>query len=242
MSSKPTSPPAAPDISITGDQIQLYPSGYTQSSSPNSHHDTHDRNLVEHMARFRESPLDFLRELSLHVQGSGWRSYDRIVGQPVFYSGFSDRMKASVLASPMLQTKIAELVSKRLAVEEKEGFVRSQGSDNDTRKARRRTDLEESLREVADRMTDEMICKMESKRFIRGAYYLVTALLTRAYHQGRLLFNIPGTPAKICCKAFTSQVKRSFVYARLLKRPPRKANRSFSFHAIGPTSTISHCS
>ena len=29
-----------------------------------------------------------------------------------------------------------------------------------------------------------MICKFESKTFIRGAYYLVTQLLLRAYHQG----------------------------------------------------------
>jgi len=29
-----------------------------------------------------------------------------------------------------------------------------------------------------------MICKMESKRFIRGASYMCTQLLTRAYHQG----------------------------------------------------------
>lgn len=29
-----------------------------------------------------------------------------------------------------------------------------------------------------------MICKMESRYFIRGAYYLATQLLTRAYHQG----------------------------------------------------------
>lgn len=29
-----------------------------------------------------------------------------------------------------------------------------------------------------------MICKMDSKYFIRGAYYFATQLLTRAYHQG----------------------------------------------------------
>ncbi|KAF1814155.1 acyltransferase [Eremomyces bilateralis CBS 781.70] len=33
-------------------------------------------------------------------------------------------------------------------------------------------------------MTEDMIAKMEGKRFIRGAYYMVTQLLTRAYHQG----------------------------------------------------------
>ena len=64
------SPAAAPDISIVGDQLQLYPSGYTESATPSKQHDTNDRNLVEHMARFRESPLEFLNEISLHVQES----------------------------------------------------------------------------------------------------------------------------------------------------------------------------
>jgi hypothetical protein len=52
------------------------------------------------------------------------------------------------------------------------------------RRVRRRVQIEESLMEVADTLTENMICKMESKSFIRGAYYMTTQLLTRAYHQG----------------------------------------------------------
>lgn len=37
---------------------------------------------------------------------------------------------------------------------------------------------------MAEKLTDNMICKFESKPFIRGAYYLVTQLTLRAYHQG----------------------------------------------------------
>jgi glycerol-3-phosphate O-acyltransferase len=48
----------------------------------------------------------------------------------------------------------------------------------------RRGELEGQLSSVAEEWTDGMICKMDSKYFIRGAYYFATQLLTRAYHQG----------------------------------------------------------
>ena len=94
-------------------------------------------------------------------------------------------MKAAVLQTPMLQAKIAELSDRRLAVEEQEGSLDCDELSNDGRRAKRRGNIEASLWDVSERMTDEMICKMESKPFIRGAYYLVTALTTRAYHQGK---------------------------------------------------------
>lgn len=174
---------SAPDISITSDSLGLFPAGYTsspQASKPNSQHETHDRNLVAHMARFRESPLNFLRELNLHVQGSGWRSYDDIIGQPVFYPGFSENMKQSVLASPMLRARMADLARRRVEVETRMGTLPEKGEKREERMRR----VQASLVELADKMTEDMICKMESKPFIRGAYYLVTQLLTRAYHQG----------------------------------------------------------
>lgn len=188
MTAPRKNPLAAPDISIVGDRVTIHPSGYTASSVPN---DTHDRNLVEHMARFRESPLDFLREISLHVSGSGWRSYDDVIGQPIFYNGFTEDMIAAVMASPMLQAKIGELARKRIQVEEQEGLFGDEegsltggGGQLHELKETRRKEIEGQLQEVAEKLTDDMVCKMESKRFIRGAYYLATALLTRAYHQG----------------------------------------------------------
>ena len=110
-----------------------------------------------------------------------------MIGQPIFYSGFSENMKTAVLSAPLLQTRIAQLADRRLAVEERDGLLGATTSDPDllaTRRARRRAELVTWLHEVADKLTDNMICKFESKTFIRGAYYLVTQLLTRAYHQG----------------------------------------------------------
>ena len=175
-------PPSAPDLDILGDQVTLHPGGYV--AAPTRPGEDGERNLVEHMARFRESPLDFLREVSLHVSGQGWRAYDDVLGQPIFYSGFSDNMKSMVMQTPLLRRKIAELAARRVQVEEGEGLLavsKERGADT---RSKRGAEIEESLREVALEMTDAMICKMESKRFIRGAYYLCTQLLTRTYHQG----------------------------------------------------------
>ncbi|KAL8877679.1 MAG: hypothetical protein Q9198_004347, partial [Flavoplaca austrocitrina] len=172
--------PSAPDIDILGDRVTIHPGGYVEPVVPE---DAPERNLVEHMARFRESPLDFLREISLYVSGTGWRAYEDVIGQPIYYAGFSDNMKSMIMRTPMLQHRIMDLTNKRLDVEEKAGLF-SQAQDQDKAKSVRRAEIVSSLRDVALRLTDGMICKMESNRFIRFAYYSATQLLTRAYHQG----------------------------------------------------------
>ncbi|CAN9223441.1 unnamed protein product [Alternaria alternata] len=176
-----SSPEQAPDLSITADDnVYLHAAGYNESP---------DRGLIHSFARFRSSPLDFIREVSLHFSGTGWRSFDDHIGQPEFYSGFSEDMKARVLSNPMLVAKVRELADKRVDVEAKEGLLGEQAQnggsvgEKDT-KAKRRMQIEESLMQVSEGWTDSMICKMESKGFIRGAYYFATQLLTRAYHQG----------------------------------------------------------
>jgi hypothetical protein len=94
----------------------------------------------------------------------------------------------------MLVRKVRELAAKRVEVEDNMGlFGSGSGVGDKDKKTRRRVQIEESLMEVAHTMTDNMICKMESKSFIRGAYYLATQLLTRAYHQGMLNIKIRGT-------------------------------------------------
>ncbi|CAO1601433.1 hypothetical protein XANCAGTX0491_005095 [Xanthoria calcicola] len=173
-------PTSAPDLEILGDQVTLHPGGYVQPTVPE---DGPERNLVEHMARFRESPLDFLREISLYISGTGWRAYEDVIGQPIYYPGFSDNMKAMIMRTPMLQQRILDLANKRLDVEKKAGLF-SHAYDQGKAKAIRRDEIVSSLREVALGLTDGMICKMESNRFIRFAYYSATQLLTRAYHQG----------------------------------------------------------
>jgi len=139
------------------------------------------------MARFRQNPFEFLREISLFVSGTGWRAYDKVIGgTPIFYSGYTENMKAAVMASPMLNEKILDMAEKRLQVEEKEGTLDKSSRDFARHKAKRKNEIVVGLQEVVEVMTDQMICKMESKRFIRGAYYLCTQLLTRAYHQGMI--------------------------------------------------------
>ncbi|KAK2614739.1 hypothetical protein N8I77_001544 [Diaporthe amygdali] len=190
---------SAPDLQILGDQITLQPSGYVEPPVPHPSHAVHDATvdddaeaekeeaLMKHTAHFRSEPLQFLREVSLYVSGTGWRAYDDVIGQPIFYSGFSENMKNAILSAPLLNARISKLAERRLAVEESKGLLGDRTKDSreyDIRKAQRRSFLESGLREVADKWTDQMICKFESKTFIRGAYYLVTQLLTRAYHQG----------------------------------------------------------
>ncbi|RAK79958.1 lysophospholipid acyltransferase family protein [Aspergillus fijiensis CBS 313.89] len=182
-----TNPPvgeSAPDLEIVGNKLTIHPSGVTGGPEPQDDQIT-ERNLVRHMARFRENPFDFLREVSLYMSGTGWRAYDQVIGQPIFYPGFSERMKSRILASPLLQGKVKELAELRLAVEVQEGLLDVvPGPSRDAKKVHRRNEIETHLKEVVDSMLENMICKMESRRFIRGAYYVATQLLTRAYHQG----------------------------------------------------------
>ena len=172
---------AAPDLEILGDQVTINPSGYVEP--PSTGREGQERNLVEHMARFRESPFDFLREVGLHVSGSGWRAYDDVIGQPIFYQGFTDNMKAAVMQTPMLRQRVEELAARRVETAAEEGLLGNDDSRN-RRKAHRKKEIVENLQEVAEKLTDAMICKLEYKSVIRGAYYLCTQLLTRAYHQG----------------------------------------------------------
>lgn len=131
-----------------------------------------------------DSLPSFLREVSLYVSGTGWRAYDDVIGQPIFYSGFSEHIKTEIMSATLLQTKIAQLADMRVAVEEEQGLLSKHDSQFAARKAERRATIVQSIQQVAEQLTDNMICKFESKPFIRGAYYLVTQLLLRAYHQG----------------------------------------------------------
>lgn len=95
-------------------------------------------------------------------------------------------MITSVLSTPILQQRIKSLASQRLAIEEQQGLLRKDEKFYEARKGHRRLEIEQNLQELCEKWTGDMICKMESKSFIRGAYYLCTQLLTRAYHQGML--------------------------------------------------------
>ncbi|KAI6790283.1 acyltransferase [Hortaea werneckii] len=186
MARTPPPPPHStpPDLAIVGNTLQIHPSSIADTSFASQ-----EQSLLEPYARFRRQPINALQELGLHVLGEGWRSYDDIVGQEIFYPGFSENMKGMVMAQERLQKKIAELAGKRVEVEIHEGLLGPKGLEGEAhehrkRRLERRREIEAQLREVAEDWTDKMICKMESRYFIRSAYYLCTQLLTRAYHQG----------------------------------------------------------
>jgi hypothetical protein len=88
------------------------------------------------------------------------------------------------MSATLLQAKISQLAEMRVEAEVKEGLISKGDKDFAIKKAQRVAELAQGLHEVAEKLTDQMICKFESKPFIRGAYYLVTQLLLRAYHQG----------------------------------------------------------
>ena len=102
----------------------------------------------------------------------------------MFYHGFTENMKNMVLSAPLLQSRIAELALRRLEVEEKEGLLDKEDENYAIKRARRRLDLEQGMQQLAEKLTNDMIAKFESKTFIRGAYYIATQLTLRAYHQG----------------------------------------------------------
>ncbi|KAI1913743.1 hypothetical protein LOZ61_002629 [Ophidiomyces ophidiicola] len=184
VSTKGTETPSgfAPDLEIVGNEVRIQPTGFTTHTGAAD--DITERRLVQQMGRFRQNPFEFLREISLFVSGTGWRAYEDFIGQPIFYSGFTEKVKSEVLSHPLLQGKIAELAELRVGVEKQEGLLNSSLDENGEKTLRRKNEIIVNLREVVDTMTDNMVCKMESKSFIRGAYYICTQLLTRAYHQG----------------------------------------------------------
>ncbi|KAI1172669.1 acyltransferase-domain-containing protein [Nemania sp. FL0916] len=173
---------SAPDLQILGNQITLQPRSYVETRKPGDQEE--EEALMQNMARFRSEPLRFLREVSLYVSGTGWRAYDNFIGRPIFYSGFTEQMRNSVIAAPLLRDRIAQLANKRLEIEEAEGWLRKDDKHYGIKRAHRRAVIESGIRDLAEKMADDMICKFESKLFIRGATYLAIQLLTRAYHQG----------------------------------------------------------
>ncbi|KAF8471716.1 putative acyltransferase [Kalaharituber pfeilii] len=186
--------PAAPDMDILTSTVTIHPPLVPeQPVAPSAGLDTLPTAQSTSL-EFRDAPFEFLREISRHYSGSGWRAYDNPIGQPVFYPGFTENMKNRVLNSELLKQRILDLATKRVEVELKEGLLsggiekikgeEAQAKEIANRKKRRLRELIVSLNEVAARDVDGMICKFESKRFIRAAYYIAMQILARTYHQG----------------------------------------------------------
>lgn len=148
---------------------------------PQDRHGGPDRSLVERMVRFRKNPFNALHELSLFVRGVGWRSYDDVIGQPCFYPTYTDDLKNLVMKSPILQKKLLELTDARLRVEEEQHLLDPSCPTYLQDKEARKGQIISNLVDITQDMLDKMICKMDSKTYLRTAYYGVTQLLTRAY-------------------------------------------------------------
>ena len=73
-----------------------------------------EQTLLDRMARFRQNPFNFAHELYLFIRGVDWRSYEKVIGQPVFYSGYTAKIKNTTMASPLLRNKLEELVEAEL--------------------------------------------------------------------------------------------------------------------------------
>lgn len=72
-------------------------------------------------------------------------------------------MKARVLGSKTLKAKLQELAERRVVVEDGMGLF----SEDEEQRRKRLREVEIQLQEVADGVVEGMICKFESKRFIR---------------------------------------------------------------------------
>jgi len=154
---------SAPDIDILPPNLQIHPPLVPEQQLPGPNTSEESRNLITaNFTHFRDDPFSFLREISLHYSGTGWRAYDEPIGQKIFYKGFSDEMKTRVLGSGMLKAKLQELAGRRVVVEDRMGLF------NEEKRGRKRLqEVERQLNEVAEEIVEGMICKFESKRFIR---------------------------------------------------------------------------
>jgi hypothetical protein len=167
------------DLDLTSETPQILPPLVSRPQQGNAEADVEttipvfgneeSRDLITpNFTHFREDPFSFLKQISLHYQGVGWRSYDNIIGQPIFYKGFSEQMKMKILQSTLLRAKIVELAERRAKLEDASGRFGLDGSvQREKRREKRRQEIEKQLNEVADGIVDGMICKFESKRFIR---------------------------------------------------------------------------
>lgn len=191
---------SAPDLDILGDQVTLHPSGYIEELK-SQQDEGNEHNLVENTASFRSNPLEysyvsfainlltdsrFLREVSLHVSGKGWRAYDNYIGQPICYPAYSENMISNVLSTPILKSKISELADMRVKVEVEERLFLPDDPLYIHKISQRKRAIEQSLTQLCEKLTSNMICRLDSKRFIRSAYFICSQLLTKAYHQGKL--------------------------------------------------------
>ncbi|GAA5925860.1 hypothetical protein JCM10213_007305 [Rhodosporidiobolus nylandii] len=134
------------------------------------------KNVVEgHAGHLRNDPIEFSKQLSLWVSGTGWRSYNEYIGGRVFYEGYSEDCIRHILTSRQVTSRVRHLTEKRLdELDLPEGPARDQ----------MRAQIEEELLKRTRKMANGLVAKMDSVCFLRFFGAMVNNLLVRLYRQG----------------------------------------------------------
>ncbi|KAL1917548.1 uncharacterized protein VTP21DRAFT_3941 [Calcarisporiella thermophila] len=155
------------------------------------------RNIVKDDPRhFREDPIAFMMHAGAFYQGTGWRAYDRYIGQKILYKSYTTEMIQRVLSNKKLQTLIHELSVEQATelakqreqslsqLSEKKRKKLVQRESEEEYRSKKQADLEKELQAVAREILQKMASDMSSIRHVRFAAFVVNNILVRMYNQG----------------------------------------------------------
>ncbi|ODQ66133.1 acyltransferase-domain-containing protein, partial [Nadsonia fulvescens var. elongata DSM 6958] len=134
------------------------------------------QNIVEGHGRFREDPFGFIREVKSYLLSQSFRAYDNYIGKELFYPGFSDKIQAETLASPLVQEKIKTLVKNRISEEFKDL------SDDGVKQ--HELEIESWLVDITKNIIKGLATNFENKSTLKFAAFFTSQVLARTYHQG----------------------------------------------------------
>ncbi|GAA5915410.1 hypothetical protein JCM6882_001416 [Rhodosporidiobolus microsporus] len=134
------------------------------------------RNVVAgHQGHLRSDPIEFSKQLSLWVTGTGWRAYDDYIGGRVFYEGYSEECIRGIMSSRQVNAQIQRVTEARMA---------ALSLPDETAREREKKKIQEGLRKQARKVAEGLVARMDSVRFLRFFGAMTNNLLVRLYHQG----------------------------------------------------------
>lgn len=134
-------------------------------------------NLVHDIKRFRDDPLKFLSTLGHHAVGSSWRSYEDVVGQPLYYPGFSEQIKEKVMKNRRVQKNIRLLVQRQMESEESWRLTQNE-------RIARAAMYRDWISNQTENMVSKLMVTFEHRSYLQACYYFFAQFLSRAYNQG----------------------------------------------------------
>jgi hypothetical protein len=155
---------------------------------------TEELNVVAaYKAHFREDPVAFLTEVWNMGSGSGWRGYTNYIGAPILIPGQSEAAIRDVLNSEAVKARISALADRRVenllstipppnGVDAKE--VEEKRRKLDAFKQKKKEEVASQLFEVAQKLTEKSVARLDSLSFIKGFAGVANNVLARMYHQG----------------------------------------------------------